>query len=495
MILRQPPRRRRPSPEALVLAHLVAAEAARLSVFPPAALGHHTVNPTPYLQGLYQLIPADLLQNILQRTGHASQRQRRLPAPAVTWLVIAMALFPHLSIPNVWRQLHPSSPRAEPADSAFTQARQRLGVAPLRHLFTEVAQLLATPQTRGAFYRGRRLMAWDGTTLDLPDTPDNERIFGRPGNDRCPGAFPQVRLLALCELGTHAICGLQIKPLRCGEVSMAPTLLRHLQPDMLLLWDRLFLSFDLVQSVRARGAHLLARVKNDLILKEFEQLPDGSYKSKIYPTPGDREQDRNGLGVRVIGYTHDDAGRPGQGELHRLLTTLLDPAELPAREAPGVYHERWEIELAFDEIKTHLNGRAVEIRSKTPAGVVQEIYGLVLAHYVLRRVMHDAACQRKLDPDRLSFTNTLSVLRSRLHEALGQSAAAWYKGLVGEVQRQELRPRRQRWYARVVKKVQADFPKKRAEHRKPRQPTKRFDEAVVLLGPEERTPARQRGSG
>ncbi len=493
MILRPPPPP--PDPLDLLLIRLRVMAASRRPITLPTDLCPSELDPTPYLQGLYQLVPPQLLHDILQRTGRASRRQRRLPAPATAWLVVALALFPRYSIPKVWRQLHPSRRRDDPAASAFTQARQRLGVAPLGQLFAEVAQLLATPQTRGAFYRGLRLMAWDGTTLDLPDTPDNARIFGRPGNDRCPGAFPQVRLLALCELGTHAICGLQIKPLRCGEVSMAPTLLRHLRPGMLLLWDRLFLSFELVQGVLRQGAHVLARVKDDLILREFERLPDGSYKSKIYPTPADRRHDRKGIWVRVICYTHDDPGRPGCGELHRLLTTLLDPEQMPAREAPAVYHERWEEELAFDEIKTHLNGRAVPIRSKTPAGVVQEVYGLVLAHYVIRRVMHDAARQRKLDPDRLSFTDTLRVLCSRLHEAPWQSEAAWYAGLVREVGQQQLRPRRQRWYPRVVKKVQADYPKKRQEHRHPPQPTKGFDQAVVLLGPEERTPARQRGSG
>jgi hypothetical protein len=444
---------------------------------------------------LYHLIPRQRLDYILTQTGRASQRQRRLPAHAVTWLVIGLSLFATASVPQVWRNLHPSPDGHEPSDSAFSQARRRLGVAPLRRLFDQVATPMATPLTRGAFYRGFRLMAWDGTVLDLPDTPANARAFGRPGNDRCPGAFPQLRLLALCEVGTHALCGLQVKPLRCGEVRMAPVLLRHLRPGMLLLWDRVFLSFSLVQGVVRQGAQLLARVKDDLILRDFGRLPDGSFLSKLYPSPADRERDRGGLWVRVICYTHDDPHRPGCGELHRLLTTLLDPAQLPAAEAPLVYHERWEEELAWDEIQTHLNGRPVPLRSKTPAGVVQEVYGLALAHYVLRFAMHDAAVATDQDPDRLSFTASLGALRCRLPEAPGLAPASWYQGLVGEVSRQVLRPRRARWYPRVVKKVQADFPKKRPQHCAPPQPIKPFAQAVVLLDAANQTPARQRDTG
>jgi hypothetical protein len=452
-------------------------------------------DPLPYLQGLYQLIPQQRLAWILAQTGRASQRQRALPAHAVAWLVIAMSLFARDSIPQVWRNLHPSRRVDEPTASAFSQARRRLGVPPLRSLFAAVARPMATPATRGAYYRGLHLMAWDGTVLDLPDTPANARVFGRPGNDRSPGAFPQLRLLALCELGTHAVCGVQVKPIRCGEGSMVAPLLRQLRPGMLLIWDRLFLSFALVQGVRRQGAHLLARVKDDLILKEFASLPDGSFLSKLYPSPADRAQDRHGRWVRVIAYTHDDPGRPGHGELHRLLTTIVDPDHLPAAEAPLVYHERWEEELALDEIKTHLNGRPVPLRSKTPAGVVQEIYGLLLAHYVIRFLMHDAAVDTDLDPDRLSFTATLGSLRCHLPEAPGQAPPQWYRNLRWEVSRQVLRPRRERWYPRVLKKVQADFPKKRPEHGHPRQPTKGFAAAVVVLGPPDRTPSRQRGSG
>src|SRR3954453_15655001 len=355
----------------------------------PQGCGDPTADPLPYVRGLFQLIPESRLAVILSRTRRSSERRRCLPADSVIWLVIAMSLYAADSLPKVWRRLHPTRDLPEPTDSAFSQARRRLGVAPLRHLFEQTARPMATHQTVGAFYRGWRRMGIDGTVLDLPDTPETARPFGRPTTSRAEGAFPQVRLLALCELGTHAICGLAIKPLCHGESSMVGSLLDHLGPGMLLIWDRGFFSYELIRSVCERGAHLLARVKSNTILNPLRRLDDGSYLAKISPDAAARRHDREGLLVRVIEYTHDDPNRPGAGERHRLITDILNPDDLPAQEAPLIYHERWEEELAFDEIKTHLSDREVPIRSKTPAGVVQEIYGLVLAHYVVRRVMHD----------------------------------------------------------------------------------------------------------
>jgi hypothetical protein len=438
-------------------------------------------DPLPYVRGVYQLIPEQRLAAILSRTARSSERRRSLPADSVIWLVIAMALFAADSIPKVWRRLHPTRDRPEPTDSAFSQARRRLGVAPLRRLFRETARPMAIHQTPGAFYRGWRLMGLDGTTLDLPDTPENARTFGRPTTGRAAGAFPQVRLLALCELGTHAVCGLAIKPLCHGEPSMVGPLLEDLRPGMLLIWDRGFFSYELISAVVRRGAHLLARVKSNTVLRPICRLADGSYRAKISPSVADRRRDVRGLLVRVIEYTHDDANRPGAGERHRLITDLTNPSDLPAHEAPPVYHERREEELAFDEIKTHLCHRAIPIRSKTPAGVVQESYGLMLAHYVVRRVMHDAAVGTRQDPDRLSFLDSLRVLQCQLPESPQIDAETWYRRLLREVGQQQLRPRRNRWYPRVIKRKMSNWKKKRPEHRNPPQPTKPFREAVVLV--------------
>jgi hypothetical protein len=431
---------------------------------------------------LYRLLPPEQVHDLLRQTRRHSQRHRRLPAAAVLWLVVALGLLPQPSIPKVWRALHPSAAGGEPSAAAITEARGRLGVAPLRAAFDRVAQPLAAATSRGAFYRRWRLMAWDGTVFDVPDTPANARAFGRPGHGKGQGAFPQLRLLALCEVGTHALCAAQIKPLRCQEITMARALVRHLRPDMLLLWDRAFLDCGLVRAVRARGAHVLARIKVNQLRRRWQELADGSYLCEL--RPGNHgHQGEDGLVVRVIEYTHNDPNRPGCGEVHRLMTTILDPAALPAAEAPLVYHERWEEELAFDEIKTHLSGRPVALRSKTPAGVVQELYGLLLAHYIIRFVMHEAAVAAGVDPDRLSFTDTVWTVRYHLPEVTAKGPGRWYVELLQEVGQQRLRPRRERWYPRVLKKTQADYPKKRAQHQQPPQPTKPFGEAIVLLGP------------
>ena len=438
-------------------------------------------DPLPYLRGLSHLIDQHRLDFILARTRRRQRRDGRLLASAVVWLVIAMALFAADSIPKAWRRLHPATGTPEPDDSTFAKARRRLGVAPLRELFRGVAGPLAAAEAPGAFYRGWRLLGLDGTTLTMPDTPANAAIFGRAGNQRAPAAFPQVRVLALCELGTHAVCDFALRPYASSEQDMVPTLLRSLGPGTLLLWDRGFFGFELIDAVLRRGGHLLARVKAaGLVLPPRRALPDGSYLATIYPSAKDRRHDRGGRVVRVIEYTHDDPHRPGCGQAHRLLTDLLDPADLPAREAPLVYHERWEQELVFDEIKTHLAARALPLRSKTPRGVVQELYGLFLAHRIIRQVMADAAGGQGLDPDRLSFLDSLRVLQSQLHESPGQPAPQWYGRLLREVAEQRLRPRRARWYPRVVKRPVKKWAKKSPRHHHPPQPTKAFADAVVI---------------
>ena len=438
-------------------------------------------DPIPFVRGLVRLIDRQRLAYILSRTTRRRRRQRRLTAVSVVWLVVALSLFADRSVPQVWRHLHPATDRPEPDDSAFTKARRRLGVTPLRDLFHDVAGSGAPEGTPGVFYRGWRLMGIDGTTFDMPDTPANARVFGRGGNQRSPNAFPQVRVLALCELGTHVIGDVAFRPVRGSEQEMVPHLARSLRPGMLVLWDRNFFGFNLIGTVVGAGAHLLARVKtSQLIFQRRQTLADGSYLSTVYPSFTDRRRDQSGRVVRIIEYTHDDPGRPGCGVTTRLLTDLLDPVDLPALEAAVLYHQRWEQELTFDEIKTHLNGRPVLLRSKTPRGVIQELYGLFLAHRVIRQVMADAATARDLDPDRLSFTNSLRVLQCHLPEAPARAPADWYACLLREVVRQELRPRRDRWYPRVVKRKMTQWAKKRPHHHHPPQPTKPFADSVVI---------------
>ncbi len=262
----------------------------------------------------------------------------------MVWFVIALGLFCRDSYRQVFKGLQAFRRKGTPGRSTFCEARQRLGPAPLRRLAEQVIELQATPETPGAFYRGLRLMALDGFVVDVADSPDNARIVGRPGGRR-PAAFPQARVLALCEVGTHVLWRTLTKPRRRGEVPTARRLVDFLREVMLLLWDRGFLSYDPVRRVRRRRAQLLARIKNDLVFRPQKRPRDSSYLARLYPSSRRRERDEDGVVVRIIEYTWNDPGRSGSGRKHRLLTTSLDAGRHPARRLIVFYHERWEEEI------------------------------------------------------------------------------------------------------------------------------------------------------
>ena len=433
------------------------------------------------LRALKRIIPRARVKDVLARTGHDRSKCPRLPAWFMVWFVIGLGLFCRDCYRQVFKWLQPFRKGATPGRTTLCEARKRLGIAPLRLLAEQVIQLQGTPETPGAFYRGMRTMALDGFVIDVPDTPANERAFGRPGSSRAPAAFPQVRVLALCETGSHVLWRSLIKPCSCGEVTMAHYLLRYLQEDMLLLWDRNFLSYQTLSEVLQREAHLLARIKKNLVFEPIRVLADGSYLAKMYRSSYDRQKDRNGILVRIIEYTFEDRGRPGSGESHRLLTTLLDDKLDPAKALIVLYHERWEEELTIDELKTHQRERPV-LRSQTPAGVVQELYGLLLGHYVIRVLMQEAAATQGIDPRRLSFTATLKILRCRLPECPKSERGLhrWYQDLVAEVAEEVLKKRRNRINPRVIKRKMSNWKKKRPEHRNYPQPTKEFGAAIVM---------------
>jgi hypothetical protein len=434
------------------------------------------------IDALKRIVPQKKIKQILHQTRRQATRCHRLPAWFTVWFVIALGLFGMDSYRQVFRWLAPYRKGGTPGRSTLCEARRRLGAALLRRLHEAVVVLLGQPDTPGAFYQGMRLMAIDGFVLDLPDTEQNERAFGRPGNGRAPGAFPQARVVSLCETGSHVLWRSLIKPCHRGEIPMARYLLRFLKKGMLLLWDRNFFGYDTLRQVRSRRAQLLARIKKNLIFEPIEQLPDGSYLAKAYRNATDRRHDRDGILVRIIDYTFDDENRPGSGEKHRLLTTLLDADAHPAETLIVLYHERWEEELAIDELKTHQRERPV-LRSQTPAGVVQEIYGLLIGHYVIRNLMQDAASATDLDPQRLSFTNTLKILRCRLPECPRSVAGRrqWHRNLLSEIAEEVLEPRRNRINPRVIKKKMSSWEKKKPEHRPYPQPHKEFQEAIRVL--------------
>ncbi len=432
------------------------------------------------VSALKSIIPCATIKSILKQSGQ-DRSCPRLPKWFMVWFVIGMGLFATDCYRQIFRWLQRFRKKDTPLRTTLCEARQRLGVAPLRWLMERIVQLLALPKTLGAFYRGMRLMAVDGFVVDIPDMPDNARVFGRPQGGRTPGAFPQVRVLALCEVGTHVLFRCLIKPLRCAEIVMAKVLFRYLAPDMLLLWDRGFLSYSNVQDVLFHHANLLARIKKNKVFGKRQGLPDGSYLAKMYRSTKERRKDRDGIRVRIIEYTFHDKGRPGSGELHRLLTTLLDAQKDPARQLIELYHERWEEELAIDELKTHQRQRPV-LRSQTPAGVVQEIYGLLLAHFVVRKLMFEAAVKAAVPPRRVSFVGALKILRCRLPEVPRSLAGRrrWYRDLLAEIAEETLPERRNRLNPRVIKRKMSKWPKKKPEHRRSPQPTKTFRDAVEI---------------
>jgi hypothetical protein len=369
---------------------------------------------------LTRVFPAELVDRVVVEAGRVEQRHRLLPARVVVYYVLAMAVFAEASYEEVMRVLVEGLSWASgwrqvwevPAKGSIFKARSRLGREPLRLLFEAVARPLASESTRGAFYRQWRLMSVDGTCLDVADTPANEQEFGRPGSGRGQGvgAFPQLRLVALTETGTHAICAAAMGPLSRSENELADTLLVRLEPGMLCLADRGFYSLVRWQKARQTGAQLLWRVKANMVLPREQQLADGSYLTRIYANPPDRRAHRDGEQVRVVAYQVDD-GVSDPEQRYRLLTSILEPERAPAAELGTLYHERWEIENALDELKVHQRGPRVVLRSKAPDGVYQEAYGYLCTHYAIRRLMHDAALQGDLDPDRLSFTRGLRAAR------------------------------------------------------------------------------------
>jgi hypothetical protein len=444
------------------------------------------------LAALEELISQEDMQQALTAAGSRPRRACVLTNQIILWVVLAMGIFTTLPIRRVFkacRRLRVGE--ATPGRSALCLARQRLGIAPIRCLFERVVQPLATPQTPGAFYRGWRLMAMDGTILDVPDSDANAAAFGRHTGGRGDGAFPQIRKLSLVEVGTRVEVAFALKGIRepdSAEQKMAPALLRHLQPGMLLVWDRGFFSYSLWQQVLQRGAHLLARANPSLILKPIRTLSDGSYLAKLYKSATDRSNDRNGIVVRVIRYTLEDPQRVGHGEEHVLLTTLLDEVTYPAEELILLYHERWEIELVYDEQKTHQDPRRASkpahLRSETPRGVIQEVYALSLGHYVTHALMFQAAQTVDLDPDRLSFTACFQILQLRLPECPSgpsRAMADWVQGLLWELSNERLPPRQNRINPRVVKRKMSKFAKKRPEHRGRPRLQHRFMETVVMI--------------
>lgn len=382
---------------------------------------------------LTRVVPRHIVDEILARTERQEKRSRLLPAHVVVYFVLSLSLFTDgyeevirklvngLRFARVW-----SKEWKVPTTSALSQARSRLGADPLRELFDAVATPVAKAGTPGAWLRNLRLMAIDGVMIDMPDTPENLLEFGKPeGGTRRP--FPQTRIVGLTEVGTHAVVGMEIGTIHIGERELAKPLTRVITPDMLVIADRGFFSFALWRDYLRTDAHLLWRLWSTVRLPVLQPLPDGSYLSEItnQARPSKTRIDAANIDditlathipVRVIEYrVENNNDGTQQSETFRIITSITDPDEATATELASAYHERWEIESAFREIEIYLrNGKG--IRSKSPELVRQEIYGLFITHYAIRAFMTEAADTVEMDPDRLSFTRTLNIIRRRIND-------------------------------------------------------------------------------
>ena len=367
---------------------------------------------------LTRVFPPGLVDEVVAEAGRTQQRHRALPARVMAYFAIGMALYSDGSYQDVLAQLTDglswSSGWAEdypmPGKSAIFQARARLGPEPLQGLFSRVARPLGGPNTPGVWLAGLRMVAIDGTCLDVADTPANDAAFGRPAVSKGEkSAFPQARVVALAECGTHAIFAARVGAFRESETALAEQLLPEIGPGMLLLADRGFFSYALWRNACDTGADLLWRVRNGALApkpRHVQDLPDGSWLAQLRASD---DRTNEPMPARVVDYTVDD-GR-GQDTQYRLLTTLLDPERAPAGELAAAYAQRWEVESTFDELKTHQRGPKVVLRSKSPDLVRQEVWGHLCCHFAIRSLMTDAARHAGHDPDRISFTATLRTAR------------------------------------------------------------------------------------
>lgn len=373
---------------------------------------------------LTRVFPPELVDEVIADVGRTEQRHRSLPARVMAYFAIGMALYSEGSYEDVLAQLTDglswasgwSETYVPPSKSAIFQARARLGAEPLKALFERVARPIGTDQMPGVWLAGRRLVAIDGMCLDIADTAVNAEHFGRPGvNKGEQAAFPQARVVALAECGTHAVFAAEVGTYAESEAVLAGHLVGRLVSGMLLTADRGFFSYALWRKASATGADLLWRVRTDKTAPKpvhVEDLPDGSWLADLRQSHSKAAREAEPMRVRVIDYTLDDGRENATG--YRLFTTVLDTGEASATDLAAAYAQRWEIESTFDELKTHQRGPRTVLRSKSPELVLQEIWGHLCCHYAIRSLMAEAATHAGRDPDRVSFVAALRITRQTL---------------------------------------------------------------------------------
>ncbi len=443
---------------------------------------------------IQEVISPHLVQLALSVSDGWEERERRLNMQTLIYWLIALALYPQLSQRAVYskvlsglRLVQPDVAQQVPVKSAFSYRREQLAVAPLQWLFALCACPRATPETPGAFWKGLRLMALDGTVDSVPDTESNRATFRYSSDDESSRSpFPQVRLLLVLECGTHLICDAELSSCRQGETTSAREVLaRSLGPHMLLLWDSGLHASSQIFLARQRQSHVLGALKSNVLTKPVERLADGSYLTYIYEDQDHHTGAR--LLVRVISYIFTDARCPGAGtQVHRLMTTLLDPEEYPALELAVLYHERWHVEQAIREVKTYLRLSARTLRSLTPAGVIQELYAMLVAHIAVRTLMLQAATAANVAPTQLRFTGTIRILDECLPTVSLASLTQrviLLQSVLAEIAAQRLPAQRLRFQARVVKRTRSKFERKLPLHLKapPLEPGVDFKDLIALV--------------
>lgn len=377
---------------------------------------------------LAKFFPAGEINKVLRQTGKASKRVRALPAHVMVYYVIAMTIFMGLPYRDVLRELLDGwngrqlrkTKRKPPSKGSICKARIRLGAEPLQRLHDQFVKPVAVEKTKGAWFKKWLTVGIDGSTLNVADTPENEEEFERPKSSRGKSAYPKMRFVSLLETGTRVLFGTQIGPInKTSEKDLARKAITFLKSGMLCLADRHYLGYDFLKLTLATGADVLWRASSVFKLKPEEYLKDGSYLTTIYKSETDRKHKRDGIKVRVVRYR-----LKGLREAYRVVTSILDPAQVTAEELAALYHERWEIEIALGELKTRLIGGDIILRSQKPELVKQEFYGFLLGYFAVRGIMHEAALQAAEDPDRISFLHAVRVIKRRLPGFAAFSPAA-----------------------------------------------------------------------
>jgi hypothetical protein len=443
------------------------------------------------VEAIARVIPTATMQAALADENAEVTRVRKLTFLVTILIIIGMNLYPTLSIGHVMQKIArglrfiwPNPDYDVVKDSALSYRRYQLGARVMRRLFGQVCRPIATPASKGAFLFGLRLMAIDGTVEDVADTAANEAAFGRHHTGRGQAAYPQVQCVYLAECGTHVIVDAGFWPIHTSERVGGRRMLRSVTAGMLLMWDRGFHQYDMIAAVAARQAHVLGRLPAHVKPERIETLADGSYLAHLYPADYHRRKQGECSLVRIIEYKVTDPALADPNEIHRLLTTLLDPNLYPAVELVCAFHERWEIEITIDEIDTHQRLSQRTLRSLKPVGVIQELYGLLIAHFVIRSLMHQAALLADIDPDRLSFVHAIEVLKDAIPEfqmVAPSQRDQLYLRLLKDIASVRLPLRQHRVNPRVVKRKMSNFLKKRSDHYEWPQPKMSFREAISLI--------------